>query len=107
MPERRVRLNLAPGFGMTQGDALTFLQDLAARTLPEGYTIDYAGTSRQYVQESSGFITLFLFAAVFIFLALAALFESFRDPLIILVSVPMRLGSRLCSQSAAAPVSGG
>jgi multidrug efflux pump len=88
-------INLAPGFGMTQGDALAFLQDLAARTLPDGYTIDYAGTSRQYVQESSGFVTLFLFAAVFIFLALAALFESFRDPFIILVSVPMSMAGAL------------
>ena len=51
-------INLAPGFGMTQGDALTFLQQLPARTLPEGYIIDYAGTSRQYIQESSGFLTL-------------------------------------------------
>jgi multidrug efflux pump len=90
-------INVAPGFGMTQGDALTFLQNLAARTLPAGYTIDYAGTSRQYVQESSGFLTLFLFAAVFIFLALAALFESFRDPLIILVSVPMSMAGALAA----------
>jgi multidrug efflux pump len=77
------------------GDAIEFLQDLAARTLPQGYSIDYAGLSRQYVQESSGFATTFGFALIVIFLALAALFESFRDPLIILVSVPMSIAGAL------------
>ena len=67
------------GMGMTQGDTLALLRQIAARTLPQGYLVDYAGTSRQYVQESSGFVTLFVFAAIIIFLALAALFESFRD----------------------------
>jgi multidrug efflux pump len=88
-------INLAPGFGMTQGDALTFLRELAARTLPEGYLIDYAGASRQYVQESSGFLTLLGFAAIIIFLSLAALYESFRDPVIILVSVPMSIAGAM------------
>jgi multidrug efflux pump len=77
------------------GDAIEFLQDLAARTLPQGYSIDYAGLSRQYVQESSGFATTFGFALIVIFLALAALFESFRDPMIILVSVPMSIAGAL------------
>jgi multidrug efflux pump len=77
------------------GDALTFLQDLAKTTLPQGYSIDYAGLSRQYVQESSGFAATFGFALIIIFLALAALFESFRDPLIILVSVPMSIAGAL------------
>jgi multidrug efflux pump len=81
--------------GVAQGDALKFLQDLAARTLPEGYSIDYGGLSRQYVQESSGFIATFGFALIIIFLALAALFESYRDPVIILVSVPMSIAGAL------------
>jgi multidrug efflux pump len=80
---------------VTQGQALAYLQDLAARTLPQGYSIDYAGPSRQYVQESSGFLTTFGFALIIIFLSLAALFESFRDPLIILVSVPMSIAGAL------------
>jgi len=88
-------INLAPGFGMTQGDALTYLRELAGRTLPEGYLIDYAGASRQFVQESSGFLTLLGFAAVIIFLSLAALYESFRDPIIILVSVPMSIAGAM------------
>jgi multidrug efflux pump len=81
--------------GVAQGDALAYLQNLAARLLPTGYTIDYGGLSRQYVQESSGFITTFGFALIIIFLALAALFESFRDPVIILVSVPMSIAGAL------------
>ena len=68
---------------------------IAARTLPQGYTVDYGGPSRQYVQESSGFVVTFGFALIIIFLALAALFESFRDPLIILVSVPMSIAGAL------------
>jgi len=57
--------------------------------------VDYGGLSRQYVQESSGFVTTFAFALIIIFLSLAALFESFRDPLIILVSVPMSIAGAL------------
>jgi multidrug efflux pump len=77
--------------GVTQGDVISYLQGLAARTLPQGYTVDYAGQSRQFVQESSALVVTFFFALIIIFLALAALFESFRDPLIILVSVPMSI----------------
>ncbi|BCP53660.1 acriflavine resistance protein B [Kaistia sp. 32K] len=81
--------------GVAQADALKFLQDLAARTLPQGYSVDYGGLSRQYIQESSGFLVTFGFALIIIYLALAALFESFRDPVIILVSVPMSIAGAL------------
>jgi multidrug efflux pump len=81
--------------GVAQADALGYLKDLAARTLPQGYTIDYGGPSRQYIQESGGFIVTFAFALIIIFLSLAALFESFRDPLIILFSVPMSIAGAL------------
>src|SRR5690348_14523010 len=77
------------------GDAIAYLQDLASRTLPQGYTVDYGGSLRQYVQESSGFVATFAFAVIIIFLALAALFESFRDPVVILVSVPMSIAGAL------------
>src|SRR5215469_16143457 len=83
----------APGVSM--GTALAALKDLADRTLPPGYGVDYAGTSRQYIQETGGFIVTFGFALIIIFLALAALFESFRDPFIILVSVPMSIAGAL------------
>jgi multidrug efflux pump len=81
--------------GVAQSDALDFLSDLAARTLPQGYTVDYSGLSRQYIQESAGFVATFGFALVIIFLSLAALFESFCDPCIILVSVPMSIAGAL------------
>lgn len=81
--------------GVTLGAAIASLQDLAKRTLPVGYSVDYGGQSRQLVQESSGFAFTFLFALIIIFLALAAQFESFRDPFIILVSVPMSIAGAL------------
>ncbi|HEX5210152.1 MAG TPA: efflux RND transporter permease subunit [Pseudolabrys sp.] len=81
--------------GVAQADVLHFLQDLAARSLPQGYAVDYGGLSRQYVQESSAFVGTFAFALIIIYLALAALFESFRDPAIILVSVPMSIAGAL------------
>jgi multidrug efflux pump len=80
---------------VTQGQALQSLKQLAERTLPAGYSFDYAGPSRQYVQESSGLLVTFFFALIIIFLALAAQFESFRDPVIILVSVPMAISGAL------------
>jgi multidrug efflux pump len=81
--------------GVSQAEALDELRALAARTLPQGYTVDYGGQSRQYVQESGGFVLTFGFALIIIFLSLAALFESFRDPLIILISVPMSIAGAL------------
>ena len=83
----------APGVAL--GTAVQFLQDLAARELPPGYSVDYGGLSRQYVQESGGFLLTFGFALIIIYLSLAALFESFRDPFIILVSVPMSIAGAL------------
>jgi len=81
--------------GVIAGEALDTLKEIARQTLPSTYTIDYAGPSRQFIQESSGFAVTFGFALIIIFLALAAQFESFRDPLIILVSVPMSIAGAL------------
>ena len=81
--------------GVTTGDALAFITELAKENLPQGYTIDYAGPSRQFVQESSAIVVTFFFALVIIFLTLAAQFESFRDPVIILVTVPMSIAGAL------------
>ncbi|MDR3391930.1 MAG: efflux RND transporter permease subunit [Sulfuriferula sp.] len=80
---------------ISQGQALQRLKTLAKDTLPAGYSFDYAGASRQFVQESGGLVLTFFFAIVIIFLALAAQFESFRDPIIILVSVPMSIAGAL------------
>ncbi|MGE5128294.1 MAG: efflux RND transporter permease subunit [Sphingomonadaceae bacterium] len=77
--------------GVSQGEALAYLRGLAAKMLPEGYSVDYSGQLRQFVQESSALLVTFFFALIIIYLTLAALFESFRDPVIILVSVPMSI----------------
>ena len=84
-------ISAVPVSGVTLGEALDALKSLAEDVLPAGYSIDYAGQSRQYVQESNAFLVTFLFALIIIFLSLAALFESFRDPVIVLVSVPMSI----------------
>jgi multidrug efflux pump len=84
-----------PALGVSQSAALLALQTLAQRTLPVDVSIDYAGPLRQFVQESSGFVATFALALIIIFLALAALFESFRDPLVILVSIPMSVAGAL------------
>jgi multidrug efflux pump len=81
--------------GVTLGDALGTLQQLAKQTLPSSYSLDYGGQSRQLVKESSSFVMTFMFALIIIYLALAAQFESFKDPLIILVSVPMSIAGAL------------
>jgi multidrug efflux pump len=86
---------LAGVSGLPQGDAITVMKGIAAKYLPAGYSIDYGGETRQFVQESNGFVTTFVFALIIIFLALAAQFESFRDPVIILVSVPMSIAGAL------------
>jgi len=77
------------------GTALEFLQARAAEIAPKGYEFDYAGPSRQYIREGSNLILTFFFAIVIIYLVLAAQFESFRDPLIMLISVPMSIAGAL------------
>jgi multidrug efflux pump len=84
---------MAPG--VTLDDALSYLRKLAKDTLPQGYSVDYGGQGRQLVQEAGGIMTTFAFAIIIVFLALAALFESFRDPLVILISVPLSIAGAL------------
>lgn len=78
---------IAPSVSL--GQALSFMQDTLRQVAPSGYSADYAGQSRQFMQESGGFLFTLLFAIIIVFLALSAQFESFRDPLVILVAVPM------------------
>jgi multidrug efflux pump len=82
--------------GVSLVTALTFLEDEAKKILPPGITIDYAGESRQVRTEGGKFLTTFLLSGILIYLVLAAQFESFRDPFIILVgSVPLALAGSL------------
>ena len=76
--------------------ALGFLESEASKLLPDGFTIDYAGESRQLRTEGSKFLGTFLLSAILIYLVLAAQFESFRDPFIILAgSVPLAVSGAL------------
>lgn len=77
--------------GMTLGQGLAFLKQQAKDTLPQGFMIDYAGQSRQLIEESNALIIAFFLAILVIYLVLAAQYESFKDPLIVLISVPMSL----------------
>jgi multidrug efflux pump len=76
--------------------ALRFLEDQAKTILPQGFTVDYSGESRQLRVEGSKFLGTFVLSAILIYLVLAAQFESFRDPFIILVgSVPLAVSGAL------------
>jgi multidrug efflux pump len=76
--------------------ALRVLEDEARRILPQGFNIDYAGESRQLRTEGAGFLTTFLLSGILIYLVLAAQFESFRDPFIVLAgSVPLAVAGAL------------
>jgi multidrug efflux pump len=90
----RIQGVLAPGTSLDEG--LRFLEDEAKKIMPRGYTYDYAGESRQLRIEGSRFLGTFLLSAILIYLVLAAQFESFRDPFIILAgSVPLALSGAL------------
>jgi multidrug efflux pump len=90
----RVQGVIPPPVSLDQ--ALTFLENEARAILPQGFTIDYAGESRQLRTEGGRFLATFLLSAILIYLVLAAQFESFRDPFIILAgSVPLAVSGAL------------
>ncbi len=76
---------------VSMGEAAETIAQIAREEAPRGYTFDYAGATRQYVQEGSALYVTFGLALAIIFLVLAAQFESFRDPLVILVTVPLSI----------------
>ena len=77
--------------GHTLGEALDFLKAKSKEIFPEGYSYDFGGDSRQYEQEGNALVYVFVFALIVIYLVLAAQYESFRDPLIILIGLPTAL----------------
>jgi multidrug efflux pump len=86
-----VTISGVPRPGVTLGEALAVLENAAAEIMPGGYTVDYSGQSRQYKTEGQQLTIAFFFALIVIYLVLAAQFESFRDPIIMLVTVPMSI----------------
>lgn len=84
-------LSALPLPGVTTSEGLQVLRDIAAQVLPAGFYVDYAGQSRLEVTEGSSIMLAFGLAIIVIYLVLAAQFESFRDPFIIMVSVPLSM----------------
>jgi multidrug efflux pump len=76
---------------VTQGEGIEFVRNTIREIAPAGYQVDYGGQARQYMAESGGFGLTLLFAVIIVYLALAAQFNSLRDPIVILVSVPMAM----------------
>ena len=87
--------NLAPGYSL--GEALKFLDATAAKTLPQGYATELNGVSREFRASAGALTTVFGLALLFIFLVLAAQFESFVDPFVILLSVPLAMVGALAA----------
>ncbi len=88
-----ISANLAPDFAL--GEALDYLDAAAARVLPAGYSTDYDGMSREFKSSSASLALAFVLALAFIYLVLAAQFESFRDPFIIMLTVPLSMAGAL------------
>jgi multidrug efflux pump len=88
-----ITANIGPGY--SQGEALAALEDAARRVLPPSVQIDYIGQSREFVQASGDIYFTFVLALLFIYLVLAAQFESFIDPFIIMLTVPLSMTGAL------------
>jgi len=96
-----ITANLAAGYSL--GEALTFMDATAAKVLPQGYATELNGVSREFRASSGSLGLVFVLALLFIFLVLAAQFESFIDPFVILLAVPLSMVGAL----AALQLSGG
>ena len=89
---------LSPGVTMSQ--AIDFFENIAETKLPQGYSHDYLGEARQFVTEGDALYATFALAILLIFLVLASQFESIRDPLVILITVPLAISGALVMMSA-------
>ncbi len=87
--QNAAKIDAVPGVPL--GEALQLLREITAQVAPAGYSFDYQGQSRQLIQEGSVLALTFGFAIVVVFLVLAAQYESLRDPLIILTTVPLAM----------------
>jgi HAE1 family hydrophobic/amphiphilic exporter-1 len=88
---RSVEFNGQPGPGESSGQALTEMQSVLAQVLPKGMTYDWTGTSLDQIEAGSATVLIFGLAVVFVFLVLAAQYESLVDPLIIIMAVPLAI----------------
>ena len=87
--QNAAKIDAVPGVPL--GEALQLLSEITKQVAPAGYSVDYQGQSRQLIQEGSALAMTFSFAVIVVFLVLAAQYESLRDPLIILTTVPLAM----------------
>ena len=80
---------------MSRWAGCEFLATTSEKTFPQGVSYDYAGQTRQLIEEGNALVYAFIFSLLVIFLVLSAQFESFRDPLVIMTSVPMAISGAL------------
>ena len=92
-------ISVVPTPGVTMGEAVNFFEQQITPQLPLGYQHNYMGEARQYVTEGNALIGTFALALFVIFLVLASQFESVRDPLVILVSVPLAICGALIAMA--------
>lgn len=90
-------ISASPAPGYTLGDGIAAMDEIAAKTLDETFLTSLAGASADFAESSSNLIWVFLFALVLIYLTLAAQFESFRDPVTVMITVPLALAGALLS----------
>jgi multidrug efflux pump len=95
LPSITIEASLADGYDL--GSAIRFMQQVASETLPPEAKLGFAGQSQQFLETSGGIAITFALALLIVFLVLAAQFESFIDPLIIMLTVPLALSGALLS----------
>lgn len=88
-------ISAVPMPGSSIGDAIQWLEDSSKELLPQGYNYDFKGEARQLVQEGNALAVTFVLAVIIIFLVLAIQFESIRDPMVIMISVPLAISGAL------------
>ena len=93
-------ISAVPMPGSSIGDAIQWLKDSSKELLPKGYNYDFKGEARQLVQEGNALAVTFVLAVVIIFLVLAIQFESIRDPMVIMISVPLAISGALLALNA-------
>lgn len=84
-------VSATPADGVTLGEALAEMREIAAEILPDGFTTSTAGTSRDFEESADSLLLIFAFAIILVYLVLSAQFESFRDPFIIMLTVPLAI----------------
>ncbi|SKA63536.1 efflux RND transporter permease subunit [Enterovibrio nigricans] len=90
-----ISIEAVPAPNVAMGDAISFMEGLASTDLPQGYTYSFMGEARQFVEEGSSLYVTFALALAIIFLVLASQFESVRDPLVIMCTVPLAISGAL------------